>query len=413
MRQVWILRSAVVVVGLLLAWYVSAVTLSLVFGLRNPAIASTLGHETSDSLASKAQQIISEGNATHNLERAEALARASLAHEPGNVLALRSLGLVALARSDTDSARAAFDLAERMSRRDLATQIWLIEDAAKRGDIAETLEHYDRALRTSERASRLLYPVLNRAALDPVVRTHLRTLLGKRPPWWSTFYEQFLTQSKSASSLSAVASSIGLNPHIAGERDLLAATIARLEQLNAYSQAYAFYRAATPGAPIQPDTIRNGSFEAEGSLPPFDWSVFDRRGLAAAREGRPENRANTALALLSDGFGTEEVARQTLLLKPGAYRFGAVVGSIPSGNAIRPTISVTCAPGPLAVSTRVFALQLPAAPTAGIQVRGSFDVPRNCPAQLLTITLQSSGSAAPDDAPWIDDISIQPASASH
>lgn len=86
-------------------------------------------------------------------------------------------------------ARRLFLHSERLSRRNLITQLWAIEDAVARDDVAGALRHYDIALRTAPRMAEVLFPVLKSASTDPAIRTGLiRTLSGK-PLWAGDFID--------------------------------------------------------------------------------------------------------------------------------------------------------------------------------------------------------------------------------
>ena len=63
--------------------------------------------------------------------------------------------------------------AERVSRRDLANELLLIEATARHDDVATTLTHFDRALLVYPDANQQLFPVLSRALSDPQIRAAL------------------------------------------------------------------------------------------------------------------------------------------------------------------------------------------------------------------------------------------------
>lgn len=73
------------------------------------------------------------------------------------------------------------------SRRNLQTQLWAIEDAVGREDIAGALRHYDVALRTKAQSRAILYPVLASAIRDAQVRAELVRTLVSRPLWADDF----------------------------------------------------------------------------------------------------------------------------------------------------------------------------------------------------------------------------------
>lgn len=116
--------------------------------------------------------------------------KAALRLDPLDASAIRNLGFVAELGRDRERARKLINLAERVSRRDAATQIWLIEDAARNGDVARTLRHYDIALKTSLEVQPLLFGTLANALSEPQVARALVPLIRPRPSWLYAFVAQ-------------------------------------------------------------------------------------------------------------------------------------------------------------------------------------------------------------------------------
>ena len=124
--------------------------------------------------------------------RARTLALAALRRDPTMAPAWRLLALAASMQGREREAARLFHFAERLSRRDLPTQLWLIEESVSRNDIPGALRHYDIALRTSLASPELLFPVLTRASGDNNVVGPLGTLLASDPPWRETFLWQLV-----------------------------------------------------------------------------------------------------------------------------------------------------------------------------------------------------------------------------
>jgi hypothetical protein len=110
-----------------------------------------------------------------------------LRRDPLSRAAIRVLGLdQSLGHHDT-AARTLLELSDRISRRDPATQIWLIDDRAHHSDLAGTLSHYDAALSTSPSSSALLYPALTKALAYPQIDSELAPLIHQRRSWVDGF----------------------------------------------------------------------------------------------------------------------------------------------------------------------------------------------------------------------------------
>lgn len=119
----------------------------------------------------------------------------ALADQPLNAPALR---LLAFANTSEVKSIALAKLAERVTRRDLATQLFLIEDAVRRNNIGEALKHYDAALRGTPSSSEILFPILSTAINDPDIRGAMAQYLTSGTPWFQEFIGYAATMDKSA-----------------------------------------------------------------------------------------------------------------------------------------------------------------------------------------------------------------------
>ncbi len=108
---------------------------------------------------------------------------ATLAHSPFNARALRNYALYREARGDTAGARKIFRAGDRISRRDGVTQYWLINDAAKRGDVVNALDHFDSVLRTMPEATQPLIERLAMGTAIPEARRALTRFVRADNPW--------------------------------------------------------------------------------------------------------------------------------------------------------------------------------------------------------------------------------------
>jgi hypothetical protein len=331
------------------------------------------------------------------LAAATADAQAALQREPVNAVAARTLGLLAARRGDEAQANRLMRYSEMLSRRDLWTQLWMIESNVQRNDIGEALRHYDRALRTSDSAKELLFPILLDAAASPAVTPQLGRLLAARPAWWEDFVTRLVTEGRSSMAIEAITLALRLDPAIPPERSLLAAAVNRLTQLGDYQRALDLYRRAGGAGNV---LVRNGDFEAESRFAPLDWVLSDSNGAGGMMQpGLPGGKA--LLMVVEAGSPGGTVARQLLVLPAGAYRFSALAGRV-SGED-RPRVTLAC----IRTNATLFDLRLPPSGPAGQAISQEFTVGgAACPAQWLIITApQPTG----DEGPWIDRISVVPA----
>jgi hypothetical protein len=355
--------------------------------------------------AATASAILQSGNpAPSDLKMAHDLAAAVVRREPANVTAIRSLGAAA-AISDPFNAKAArlFSYAESLSRRDLPTQLWLIERAVAKNDIPDALVHYDRALRTNVAARDILIPVLADAAKQPAVSIPLAQMLAGRPLWWTEFADKFIYASDAPSPLALIMGRLRLNRDEPGERNFLSQTMVSLIQGGAPDKAYALFKQAGGRDATNVDMVRDGGFDGPVGIAPFDWAFVDEADLAAVRERRDDGAGSWVLSLTAQNGRSGVVARQLLMLPAGQYRLGGRGGDIANDNAATPTISLICADkaGATLAVARYPAGQQQAA------IDAPFTVPeKSCPAVWLLIS-----RGAPLDresvTPWVDSISVR------
>lgn len=325
-----------------------------------------------------------------------------VARAPLYVEGFSSLGFLTEARGNGERARKLFSYAHFLSRRDATTELWMIEDRVKAGDIRGALTHYDHGLRTSGRMRSVLLPTLVAASADPLVAEPLRRLLARKPPWWIYFAEQLTAGLTNPRTATPLILDFHLDPQDQRQRSVLLTAITRLISLDAFEQARTVANQASPGATAS-STVFDGSFEEPPGLPPFGWELTDELSLAAVQEPRTGANGERALTLLAENGRGGPVARQMLLLAPGRYALGGIAGNVSGAEGDRPAIVIACTQNTENPRLR---LELPlAASSHGFA--GEFSIPGGCQAQWLTV-VASAPARSSDEMPWVDDIRIEP-----
>jgi O-antigen ligase/tetratricopeptide (TPR) repeat protein len=392
--------------ALAFGWVALGVTAARTIGTERPSAVLGWWPFDADARATAANLRLNSANARPDpaaLAEAESLARAALQREPGNVHAYRALGLAASVRGQGPRAERLMRFAESLSRRDLPTELWLIEANVQRNDIEGALRHYDRALRTSLLAGEVLYPVLIQAAGNRDVMLPIARMVGARPLWWTDFARRLVTESRSPAAIASVIAALRLDPHVEAERDLLVAAFNKLIEGRAYAAAFTIYRQAVrlgDGSPAL--FLRNGDFQGENPIPPFDWALTDQTDLGA-RMDSPAGGGDDRALIVTAGNGTSgEAARQFIMLPAGAYRLTARVGNVTGEERDRPQLVLLCAPGTRAL----FDLRWPLSPAQGQPISQDFTVPADCPALWLSIRANGPLNTTPPES-WIDAIAIR------
>jgi tetratricopeptide (TPR) repeat protein len=399
-----IVRSALILVGgLLLGWLVLAATMDRIFARPAPQLALFWNPASADANVRAADLLLQDRPLDQVKGRIAAYAGRSLNRQPVNPGAARLLGLVAAQDGNEARAGRLVRYAETMSRRDLPTQLWLIESNVAQGDVAAALLHYDRALKTSNRSYALLMPTLVQAANEAAVWRPLATVLARRPQWWRPFLERYAASGTSPEALQAFARALRLDAAPPPDPGMLQAIEKRLVDLFAYNRAAALYNRAHGLAASDRAPVRNGDFERPGSSDPFDWNLIDEEDLAAIRQPSPVRAEGNALFLSATNGRGGDLAVQLTMMPPGRYQITAKVGGISGDPLAFPRFVVRCAKD----AREILHVAFPPAPDSGRMWRSELTVPADCGAQRIVLRAASTLDAQAT-SPWIDRIVIRP-----
>jgi hypothetical protein len=307
------------------------------------------------------------------------LAQAALRHEPTAIPAVVTLGLAAQARGWTVSARRWFDCAEMLSRRDSQTQLWMIEDAVARGDIAATLRHYDVALRATPSLAPVLYPILVTASADPQIRAALAQTLARRPAWsdsFANFLAANATDPRTPAELFVTLHQTGAAVPDPARIGTINALVAR----GLVDDAWRYYAIDHPRA----DRHRSRDPRFAAGLAPtvFDWVPANEVGISSAIQRGPEGGVFDFSAPASVGG---VLLRQAQILPSGTYRLSGHSVGIDQVESARPYWQITCADG-----RELGRVVMPNSSQDNGTFTGTFQVPANCSVQTLSLVARPS-----------------------
>lgn len=332
-------------------------------------------------IAAHAASLITPGITAITRKEAEVLSSAALRRDPTAILAAATLGVVAVARSDTAYARRLLAYSQMLSRRNTTTQLWSIEDAVGRGDIGSALRWYDIALRTKPQMSDLLYPVLKQASRDPLIREALVRRLEGKPPWLNSYVRYAAAQKDDPQS--TVALFMGLQARgvtIPGSAQT--SIINLLLDAGNTDQAWRYYAAVRPGA-IR-TRARDPQFTALLEAPSqFDWITLNDNSIGASIERTRDGGTFEFSAPASIGG---PVLQQVQLLPPGTYRLAGHSSGIAQDARALPYWTLTCRSDGRELGRVV----VPNSAQAGGVFAGPLQVSSNCPVQTLTLFAQAS-----------------------
>jgi hypothetical protein len=196
-----------------------------------------------------------------------------LRRDPLSRAAIRVLGLDQALGHDDAAARILLELSDRISRRDAATQIWLIDDRAHHNDLAGTLSHYDAALSTSPSSSALLYPALTKALAYPQIDKELAPLIHQRRSWVDGFVIYATGNVTKAADLGRVLQAAAPLPPSEERGVILSQVLQRFAAQGdiAGGREFAVRLMGADGAALDSFTISNKTIAAD--LSPLTWTV--------------------------------------------------------------------------------------------------------------------------------------------
>ena len=376
----WAVRIALAAVAAVLGYYSVIFSIAQVVVKNNPELAYRLAPYDGRITAVYATSLAGEDATPQDRARADDLAKLALRQDPTAVAAAATLGVNADLRGDRAAARRYFTYAQKLSRRDLRTQLWMIEDAVQRGDIPAALHQYDITLRVFPNLGKMLYPVLASASGDPAIRTELvKTLAGK--PLWGESFINFIAGSgpdpRATAALFLALRRAGVAvPEAAG-----AGAINALIAAGQADAAWSYYAGIRPGADRRRsrDPRFVGKLETPSQL---DWMPVNDGGLTTSIQGGIFDFAVPA----SVGG---PLLQQLQLLPPGSYRLTGHSIGIEQTQDARPYWLLSCQGG-----RELGRVEVPNSNVANGVFSGVFSVPADCPVQTLVLMARPSDAVS-------------------
>jgi hypothetical protein len=312
--------------------------------------------------------------------QADELARSALRRDPTAVAAVAALGLNAQVRGETKRAREFFVYAQKLSRRNLITQLWSIEDAVSRDDIPGALRWYDATLRTTRRMDEVLFPILVRASEDRAIQRELVRTLQRSPIWG----EGFIKYAAGNGPYPLVTVRLFQRLRQAGVSLPESAKIGVIDALarkRFYREAWSFYATIRPQANRL--RSRDPAFSAQLQEPAqFDWVAVNSGDVSTSIQ---DNAFNFAVQSSAGGA----LLWQKQVLDPGRYRLSGSVADLEFQVGAAPYWTLTCE------DERVLGrLSLPQSRGRTVAFAATFQVPADCPVQTLTLIGQPSDASA-------------------
>lgn len=363
---------------------------AIVIGLASAIVATNdfaAAHRLGRPLAILGPTIASDFARRGDWRAAAIAARATLPDRPVDAKALGVLGVSQEQLGDDDASARTMAVAGRLGWREPFIQLWLLKQALLADDTVAAMLHADALARVQfgdEATSRFFQT----AIAVPAGRAAMADRLEARPAWRVNLF--VATQHYPAA----------LNPAIealfvelakrgsAPSRAEIWPLVDKLITEHEYARARAVWRRwARPvgGAAL----VNDGDFSQARRLADdsahfaFDWQIGDANQSAATIADA--GATPPALHSETSGGNGDRLARQMLLLAPGAYQLAVEVSGEqgPGRNAFAWTI--TCLPGNAPIELQPIS-------DGGARWRADFVVPDNgCPAQDLALETRGVG----------------------
>jgi hypothetical protein len=340
------------------------------------ACAGVVGEQRLSSRATleSARSLVEHGKPASD-PAVQSLVHDALRHDLTQPAALELTALADENRGARSAAANLYKLSSRISRRSLATRLWLVQHSVDGGDVPATLANMDVALRTSSAAPAFVFPALARGLDDPALIGPIAQMVDRPSEWRETFLIYVADNAEPASAAALLFAARDRRTIIKDELDRR--IIVRLVADGQFSLARRL-DAAFARRPANAQPVADGAFGDPGARYPFGWGLTDTSELGASRES---DGGHSVLAYHANTAEQGQVAAQLLTLPPGSYALTTRVNSATSA-ATPPLWTLSCA----APTRLLVTITLP--DQAGQTATAPFSVPPGCDAQWLALTVR-------------------------
>jgi hypothetical protein len=317
--------------------------------------------------------------------KAVEIARDALINEPLAVQAVATLALDAELHGRSAEAKQLFAHSDDLSRRELMTRLWLIEEAVRHEDVASAVRNYDIALRTSPKTFDILFPLLAGGLAEPPISKALVSTLAQRPIWGEAFI-RYLSSSGPEPLRTAHFFRLLITNRVAVPQVDQAGIVNALVTSNAFEDAWAYYR--TMRSSVNRHQSRDPEFSQQLTAPTaFDWTPrMSDAGLTATIE-RTDTSGVFDFAAPATVGGI--VLEQLQLLPPGRYQLAGRSTGIEETPQSAPYWLLVCTDG-----RELGRVVLANASKNNGRFEGTFVVDTSCPAQVLRLIVRPTSAVS-------------------
>lgn len=380
---------AVAFAALIVAGFATRDALAFALQSRAPDLVLRIDPGNPVALTQQAETQLTLGNPHMNSARVSEIARRSIRRLPLNAPAFRLYGLVQTADANMGRIGEQMAMANHLSRRDLGTQLFMIEDSVRRHDIAGALTAYDSALRITRSSQSVLYPVLTEAMREPLIRQRFIPYVKTTPPWLESFLRFAISNASEPASIAELAFAAHGFPKGGAYSSLDAELLGVLVGKGEYPMAVRYYRFLKSADPAILASLAMNEATTNSAYAPVTWQAYSLAGIDAAWVATSKNSVELEASLEAGYVGP--VARKILALAPGTYEVAAPFGGAADGPDQTLSWKITCPDGAVLLDASAQLAEKGA-------VTGRFSVPAGCVAQIVSISVRT--------APGMDSIDL-------
>jgi hypothetical protein len=346
----------------------------------SPELALSIDPGNPVALARRAEAQLAAGDPGMDGAKIGRIAKQSIRSLALNAPAFRLYGLVQTGNGDMGRLGEQMAMANHLSRRDLGTQLFMIEDSVRRNDVAGALAAYDDALRIARSSRSILYPVLTEAMQEPLIRQRFVRYIQARPPWLESFLRYAITNSENPASIAELALTAKGFPTGTAYSSLNTELLSVLVEKDEYQMAIRYYRSLKSADPAVLTSLAISKASTDAAFAPVTWQPYSLTGIDAAWVAADKDSVDLE-ATLEAGY-TGPVARKVLALAPGSYELTAPFRSDANGADQTLSWKISCPAGAVLLDVSAQLAEKGA-------LAGRFSVPADCPAQIVLISTRT------------------------
>ena len=371
----WTIRISLVFLAMGIGFVSVTYSLAEVVKLDNPSYAHEIAPGNARISALLAQKLFAASPEADPQSSPAGLARLAISQDPTAVQAVATLGLQAQLAGNAPIARRFFDYAQLLSRRDIYTQLWAIEDAVRRGDVPGALRHYDIALRTEPQMADVLFPILAVSSVQPVIQVALVDTLVRNSPWAADFVNYLASQNPHPRENAVLLLKLR-RAGLAVPESARSGAIYALILKDHADEAWSYYSATQPG--VDRRRSRDPRFRLATPPTPLDWVAINEGGISSSLQAPGVDFAASTSA-------GGPLLRQYELLPPGEYRLTGRTAALDAEEGAHPYWILMCQSG-----RELGRVELNNSTQDASTFVGTFSVPADCPIQMLMLIARPS-----------------------